>query len=181
MHTFTDFSGGTVVRNQPANAGYARYSGLIPGSRRFPGVGNSNLLLYSCLANLMDRGAWQATGDRVTNDSDTTEHTCTGVSVQFGHSPVRFFETACTEALQASLSITNSRSLLKLMSIASVMPSNSLILHRPLLLLPSIFPSNWVFSYESVLCIRWPKYWCFSFSISLSNECSGLISLRTTG
>ena len=73
----------------------------------------------------------------------------------------------------------NSRSLLKLMSIASVMLSNCLILHHPLLLLPSIFPRNWVFSYESVLCIRWPKYWSFSFSISLSNECSGLIALRT--
>jgi len=106
MHTFTDFSGGTVVRNQPANAGYARYSGSIPGSRRFPGVGNSNPLLYSCSANLMDRGASQATVDRVTNDSDTTEHTCTGLSVQFSHSPVQFFETACTEALQASLSQT---------------------------------------------------------------------------
>ena len=80
---------------------------------------------------------------------------------------------------QASLSITNSWSLLKLKSIESVMPSNHLILCRPLLLLPSIFPSIRVFSNESVLCIRWPKYWSFSFSISPSNEYSGLISLRT--
>ena len=86
--------------------------------------------------------------------------------------------TPWTAAHQASLSITNSRSLPKLMSIESVMPSNHLILCRPLLLLPSIFPSIRVFSNESVLRSRWPKYWSFSFSISLSNEYSGLISLR---
>ena len=82
------------------------------------------------------------------------------------------------KACQASLSITNSRSLLKLMSIESVMPSNHLILCRPLLFLPSIFPSIRVFSNESALHIRWPKYWSFSFSISPSNEYSGLISFR---
>ena len=81
-------------------------------------------------------------------------------------------------ARQASLSITNSQSLLKLMSIESVMPSNHLILCRPLLLLPSIFPSISVFSTESVLYIRWPKYWSFSFIISPSNEHPGLISFR---
>ena len=81
-------------------------------------------------------------------------------------------------ARQASLSITNSQSLLKLMSIELVMPSNHLILCRPLLLLTSIFPSIRVFSNESVLCIRWPKYWSFSFTISPSNEYSGLISFR---
>ena len=84
----------------------------------------------------------------------------------------------CTAARQASLSFTISWSLLKLMSVESVMPSNHLILCYPLLLLPSIFPSIRVFSNESVLCIRWPKYWSFSFSISPSNEYSGLISLR---
>ena len=84
----------------------------------------------------------------------------------------------CTAARQASLSITNSWSLLKLMSIESVMPSNHLILCRPLLLPPSIFPSIRVFSNESVLHTRWPKYWSFSFSISPSNEYSGLISFR---
>ena len=83
-----------------------------------------------------------------------------------------------TSARQASLSITNSWSLLKLMSIKSVMPSNHLILCLPLLLLPSIFPSIRVFSSESVLHIRWPKYWSFSFSICPSNEYSGLISFR---
>ena len=80
-----------------------------------------------------------------------------------------------TAALQASLSITNSRSLLKLMSIESVMPSNHLILCHPLLLLPSIFPSIRGFSNESALCIRWPKYWSFSFSIIPSKEIPGLI------
>ena len=86
--------------------------------------------------------------------------------------------TPWTAACQASLSITNSRSLLKLIPIESVMPSNHLILCCPLLLLPSIFPSIRVFSNMSVLHVRWPKYWSFSFSISPSNECSELISFR---
>ena len=86
-----------------------------------------------------------------------------------------------TEVSQASLSITKSRSLLKLMSIESVMPSNHLILCYPLLLQPPIFPSIRVFSNESVLHIRWPKDWSFSLRISLSNEYSGLISLKWTG
>ena len=92
-------------------------------------------------------------------------------------SHVRLFVTPWTAARQASLSITNSQSLLKLMSIESAMPFNHLILCRPLLL-PSILPSIRVFSNESVLCIRWPKYWSFSLSISPSNEYSGLISFR---
>ena len=86
--------------------------------------------------------------------------------------------TPWTAARQASLSITNSRSLLKLTSIESVTPSNHPILCHPLLLPPSIFPNIRVFSNESVLCIRWPKYWSFSFSISPSNEYPGLISFR---
>ena len=93
-------------------------------------------------------------------------------------SSVWLFVTPWTTARQASLSITNSRSLPKLMSIESVMPSNHLILCHPLLLLPSIFPSIRVFSNESALLIRWPKYWSFSFSISPSNEHPGLISFR---
>ena len=93
-------------------------------------------------------------------------------------SHVRLFATPWTAAHQASLSITNFRSLLKLMSIESVMPSNHLIFCCPLLLLPSIFLSIRVFSNESVLCIKWPKYWGFSFSISPSNEYSRLISFR---
>ena len=93
-------------------------------------------------------------------------------------SRVWLFVTPWTAARQASLSITNSRSLLKLMSIESVMPSNHFILYCPLLLPPSIFPSIRVFSNESVLLIRWPKYWNFSFNISPSNEHPGLISFR---
>ena len=100
-------------------------------------------------------------------------------SVQLSHSLVSDFATPWTAAHQASLSITNAWSLLKLMSITSVMPSNHLILlPPPLLLSPSIFPSLRVFSNESVLCIRWPKYWSFSFSISPFNKYSGLISFR---
>ena len=91
---------------------------------------------------------------------------------------VWLFATPWTVAHQASLCITNSQSLLKLVSIESVMPPNYIILCCPLLLPPSIFPSNRVFSNESVLRIRWPKDWSFSFSISPSNECSGLISFR---
>ena len=93
-------------------------------------------------------------------------------------SRIQLFVTPWSAARQASLSITNYQSLLKLMSAESVIPSNHLILCRPLLLLPSIFPSRRVFSNESVLCIRWPKYCSFSFSISPSNEYSGLISFR---
>ena len=93
-------------------------------------------------------------------------------------SHVWLFATRWIAACQASLSITNSWSLLKLMTIESVMPSNHLILCGLLLLLSSIFPSIRVFSNESVLCIGWPKYWSFSFSTSLSNEYSGLISFR---
>ena len=94
---------------------------------------------------------------------------------------VQLFAAQWTAALQASLSITNSRSSPKLMSIELVMPSNHLIISRPLLLLPSIFPSIRVFSNESALYIRWPKYWNFNFSISPSNEYSGLIHLGWTG
>ena len=93
-------------------------------------------------------------------------------------SRVQLFATPWTAARQASLSIINSQSLLKLMSIESVMPSNHFILCCPLFLLPSIFPSIRVFSNESILCIRWPKYWSFSFSISPSNEYSGMIFFR---
>ena len=100
-------------------------------------------------------------------------------SVQFSSlSCVRLFATPWVAAQQASLSISNSQSSPKLMSIESVMPSSHLILCRPLLLLPSIFPSIRVFLNESTLCMRWPKYWSFSFSISPSNEHPGLISFR---
>ena len=93
-------------------------------------------------------------------------------------SRVWLFATPWTTASQASRSVTNSQSLLKLMSIASVMPSKHLILCHPILLLPSNFPSIRVFSNESALCMRWPKYWSFKFSISPFNECSGLTFFR---
>ena len=106
----------------------------------------------------------------------------TRAAVQFSSvqllSCVWLFVTPQTTACQASLSVTNSRSLLKLISIESVMPSNHLILCCPLLLLPSIFPSIRVFSNESALRIRWPEYWSFSLTISPSSEHSGLISFR---
>ena len=91
---------------------------------------------------------------------------------------VQLCATPCTIARQASLSFTISWSLLKVMSIESVMPCNHLVLCHPLFLLPSVFPSIWVFSNESAFHIRWPKYWSFSFSISLSNQFSGLICFR---
>ena len=101
------------------------------------------------------------------------------LSVQFSRSVMSdSLQPPWTAALQASLSITNAQTLLKLMSTESVMPSNHLILCHPLLLLPSIFPSIRVFSNESILCIRGPKCWNFSFHISPSNEHSGLISFR---
>ena len=112
-----------------------------------------------------------------TNIPYNTKSLCFIRSVQ-SLSHVQLFATPWTAACQASLSITNSRSPPKLMSIESVMPSNHLILCRPLLLLPSIFPSIRVFSNESALRIRWPKYWSFSFKISPSNEHPGLISFR---
>ena len=97
-------------------------------------------------------------------------------SVRFSHSVLSNSVTPWTEGRQVSLSITNSQSLHKLMSIELVIPSNHLILYRPILLPPSIFPS--IFSNESVPHMKWPKYWSFSFSISPSNEYSGLISFR---
>ena len=99
-------------------------------------------------------------------------------SVRFSHSVVSDSVTSWTTACQASLSVINPRSLPKPMSIVSVMPSNHLILHSSFLLLPSVFPSIKVFSNESALHIRWPKYWSFSFNISPSNEHPGLISFR---
>ena len=110
---------------------------------------------------------------------------CTYTYYQFSSvqslSCVRLFETPWIAARQASLSITNSQSSLRLTSIKSVMPSSHLILCRPLLLLPPIPPSIRVFSNESALCMRWPKYWSFSFGIIPSNEYPGLISLGWTG
>ena len=127
-------------------------------------------------------------GPRITADGDCSHevkrHLLFGRTAMINLSSVQslirvpLFATPWTAARQASLSITNSWSLLKLMSIESVMPSNHLILCCPPLQPPSIFPSIWVFSNESVLRIKWPKYWSFSFSISPSKEYSGLISFR---
>ena len=113
-------------------------------------------------------------------DTDAQEGwiTCLEFSLVQLFSCVQLFVTPWTTARQASLSVTNSRSLLKLMSIESVMPSNHLILCHPLLLLPSIFPSIRVFPSESGLWIRWPEHWSFSFSRSSSSEYSGLVSFR---
>ena len=106
------------------------------------------------------------------------QHVCLNFSSVQSLSHVQLFVTPWTTARQTSLCNTNSRNLPKLMSIDLVMPSNHLILCRPPLLLPSIFPSTRVFSNESALHMRWPKYWSFSFNISLSNEHSELISFR---
>ena len=105
------------------------------------------------------------------------DHQCLP-SVQFSCSVMSDSATPCSAACQVSLYFTNSQTLLKLKSIESMMPSNHLILCCSILLLPSVFPSTRVFSKESVLCIKWPKYWSFSFSISPSNEHPGLISFR---
>ena len=111
---------------------------------------------------------------------DTIQTELVQVSSVQSLSRVRLFATPWTAALQASLSITNSQSSPKLKSIESVMPSSHLILGHPLLLLPTIPPSIRVFSNETTLCMRWPKYWRFSFSISLSKEYPGLILVDTT-
>ena len=145
LNEYLGLPGGSVVKNLLANAGDA---GLIPGLGWSPREGTGNPPQYSCLRNPMDRGAWWATIHQFS-------------SVQ-SLSQVRFFVTPWTAAHQATLSITNSQSLLKLMSVESVMPSNHLILCHPFLLLPSIFPSIRGLSNESVLHIRWPKYWRFS-------------------
>ena len=116
---------------------------------------------------------WPPTSTWLLSSSSATQ--CSSVQ---SLSHVRFLATPWTIAHQASLSITNSRSLPKLMSIESVMPSSHLILCRPLFLLPSVFPSVRVFSNESNLHIRWPKYWSFSFNISPSNDYSGLIFFK---
>ena len=114
----------------------------------------------------------------VKNNKDNLKIKNVIISLVQSFSRVWLSVTPWTAALQASLSITNFWSLLRLMSIELVMPSNHLILCHPLLLLPSVFPNIRVFSNESVLCMRWPKYWSFSFNISPSNEYSGLISFR---
>ena len=151
-----------------------------------PTISPSVIPFSSCLQSFPASGSFPrsqffASGGQSIGASASAS-ACEFYGVQFQSvqslSCVWLFATTWTAAPQASLSITKSRSLLKLMSIESVMPSNHLTLCHPLLLLPSVFPSIRVFSKESVLCIKWLKYWSFNFSISPSNEYSGLISFR---
>jgi len=164
------FPGSSLIKNLPAKAGRR---GFDPWVRRSPGE-------EKWQANILAGKKSREQRSLVVTESWTRLSNLTrdlAISSVQSLSRVRLFATPRTAAHQASLSITYSWSLLRLMSIESVMPSNHLILCHPLLL-PSIFPSTRVFSSESVLCIRWPKYWSFSFSISLTNEYSGLISFR---
>ena len=142
-------------------------------------INNSSLLPSTFQALKLDIGTGfdlaNRKGAEVMRVLSRQEHVRTKISSVQSLSCVRLFATPWTAARQASLSIANSQSLLKLMSVELVMPSNNLILCCPLLLPPSIFPSIRVFSKESVLHIRWPKYWSFSFSISPSDEYSELI------
>ena len=147
-------------------------------------LGNSSPLQYSCLENPRDGGAWWLAVSGVAQSRTRLKRlsNLAASSVQFSSvqllSRVRLFATPWIAACQASLSITNSQSSLRLMSIESVMPSSHLILCRLLLLLPPILSSIRVFSNESTLHRRWPNYWSFSFSIILSKEIPGLISFR---
>ena len=158
------FPSGSVGKESTCSSGDAGDLGSIPGWERSPGGGHGNQLQYAYLENPIDRGAWGATVHGVAKSWTRLKQCMHEIlcfsSVQFSRSVVsRLFATPCTTACQASLSITNSQTLLRLISIESVMPSNHLILCYPLLLLPSIFPSIRVFSNESALRIRWPKYW----------------------
>ena len=180
------FPGSSAGKESTCNAGDPD---SIPGLGRSPGKVNGFLLQYSGLENSMDcivhgitksqTWQWISLSYRYINSNTNymKQIILAFSSVQL-LSHVQLFMTPWTVAHQASLSITNSRSLLRLMSIELVMPSNHLIPCPPLLLLPSIFPSSRVFSNESVLHIKWPKYWSVSFCISPSNEYSGLISFR---
>ena len=145
--------------NDSLEKGMITHSGVLPGESH----GQRRLAGYSLWGSQRVEYDWEA-------------NTYCSLVQSLIH--VRLFATPWTAAHQASLAITNSWSLLKLMSIELVMSFNHLILCRPLLLLPSIFPSIRVFSNESILHIRWPKYWSFNFSISPSNEYSGMISFR---
>ena len=157
------------------NAGDTGDVSLIPGSGRSPAGGNGNPLWYSCLNNPMEGRAWSANSPKGHQELDMNEHsthTRRSYSVQFS-SVAQSCPTLCdpiNRSTPASLSITNSWSSLRLTSIESVMPSSHLILWRPLLLLPPIPPSIRVFSNESTLGMRWPKYWSFSFRIIPSRK-----------
>ena len=171
-----------VLKNSPPNAGdLVRDTGSTPDLERSPGGGHGSPLQHSCLVNPINRGAWPAIGHRVAKSQTWLKppsmHAYMFSSVQ-SLSHVWLFVIPWIAARQASLSITSSQSLLKLMSIESVMPSSHLILCHPLFLLSPIPPSITVFSNESTLHMKWPKYWSVNFSISPSNEHPGLISFR---
>ena len=173
-----------VVKNPPANSREVRNVGSVPELGRSPGGGRVNTLQHSCLKNphgLRSLAGYSPQGCHkkldIGHDWNDLTHMHTRFVVQ-SLTHVQLFSTPWTAALQASLSFSISLSLLELKSTESVMPSNHFILCHPLLLLPSIFPSIRVFSSESILCIGWPKCWSFSFSISPSNEYSGLVSFR---
>ena len=171
-----------MVKSPPANAGVM---GLIPGSGRSHGGENGSQFQYSCLKNPMDRGAWWPTVHRGRNVLGMTERT--------QHPPQQIFMytlklfCCCCSVTQSCPNLCNpvkcrmpgftiSQSLLKVLSIELMMSSNDLILFHPLLFLLLIFPNIRVFCNESVLHIKWPKYWSFGFSNSPSSEYSGLIS-----
>ena len=184
------FPGGSAVKNLPDNAGDA---GLIPSREISLGEGNGNTLQYSCLGNPMDRGVCQATVRWVAkNQKQLIDWAVTIVLYMWMFNFVTYISQSVNSVTQSCLTLCNPMDYstpglpvhheipeyTQLMSTESVMPSNHLILCCPLLPPPTIFPSIRVFSIESVLRIRWPKYWNFSFSISPSNEYSGLISFK---
>ena len=175
--SFLDSSAGKV---SACNGRDTEDMGSIPGLERILGEGNDNWLQYSCLGNPMERGSSGLQLNRVPNSrtwlSDLADKRI--FCCLFPQSCPTYCDPMDYIAWQASLSFTISQSLLKLISTESVMPPNHLILCHPLLLLPSIFPSIKVVYNESAPCIRWPKYWRFSFSVSPSNQYSGLVSFR---
>ena len=180
---YKGFPGGSDQKESACNAGDL---GLIPGLGRSPRGGHGNPLQYSCLENPREQTNLEGYVHEVakgrTRLSDSAQHRVHNFSVSISSvqslSRLQLFVTPWITAHQASLSITNTQSSLKLMSIESVVLSSYLFLCRPLLLLPPIPPSIRDFSNESTLRMRWPKYWSFSFSISPSNEHPGLISFR---
>ena len=150
-----------LIKNLPANGGDTRHTSSIPGSGRSPEIGNGKPLQCSCLENSRERRAWQATVYGIAENQNWMSMTRTNLSVQALHRG-QLFENLWAASYKVSLSFTYSWSLLKLMSIESVMPYNHLNHCPPLLLLPPLPPSIRVFSSESILHIRWPKYWSFN-------------------
>ena len=164
------FTCGSDSKESTCNAGDL---GLIPSLGRSPAERNGYPHQYSCLENSMNRGAWPGYSPQCCKEPNMTKQFNTFTffisSVQ-SFNRVQLFETPWTAACQTSLSIISSRSLLKLMSIELVMPSNRFILCAPFSSRLQSFPASWSYSDETALHIRWPQYWSFSFSINPSNE-----------